>query len=237
MALYEQRGVIPRRWVLEVWHHPLQQMAAAVTLLVNGCAPRVPGVLPDPGTSDAWPRVAGCVRAAWTRTTSRSRRCTCVPAAGVGRRRGCGAVPRRLAPGGANPGMRGSDEYWNLAGEAYPGPGVEAGDDATQHDRLCPAEDGAFDRAGRPEHQRLGRTFDVVYRGQRAGRAVKACSSRRRPIWSRSSRLSSLRRGGCRLAEHVGQRAPGCRSGRLAVSEPQDHLRPAAGTGVGEQFA
>jgi hypothetical protein len=35
LALYTQRGVIPRRWVLEMWHHPLQQMAAAVTLLVD----------------------------------------------------------------------------------------------------------------------------------------------------------------------------------------------------------
>ena len=35
LALYSQHGVIPRRWVLEVWHHPLQQMAPAVTLLVN----------------------------------------------------------------------------------------------------------------------------------------------------------------------------------------------------------
>jgi hypothetical protein len=35
LALYTRQGVVPRRWVLEVWHHPLQQMAAAVTLLVN----------------------------------------------------------------------------------------------------------------------------------------------------------------------------------------------------------
>jgi hypothetical protein len=27
LALYTRRGVVPWRWVLEVWHHPLEQMA------------------------------------------------------------------------------------------------------------------------------------------------------------------------------------------------------------------
>ena len=35
LAFYARRGVVPRRWVLERWHHPLQQMAAAVALLVD----------------------------------------------------------------------------------------------------------------------------------------------------------------------------------------------------------
>ena len=35
LAQYAQGGVVPRRWVLERWHHPLQQMAATVTLLVD----------------------------------------------------------------------------------------------------------------------------------------------------------------------------------------------------------
>jgi hypothetical protein len=35
LALYTRQGVVPRRWVLEVWHHPLQQMDIAVTLLVQ----------------------------------------------------------------------------------------------------------------------------------------------------------------------------------------------------------
>lgn len=35
LAFYARRGVVPRRWVLERWHHPLQQMAAAVTVLVE----------------------------------------------------------------------------------------------------------------------------------------------------------------------------------------------------------
>jgi len=35
LAHYTRRGVIPRRWVLERWHHPLQRMAAAVTLLAD----------------------------------------------------------------------------------------------------------------------------------------------------------------------------------------------------------
>lgn len=35
LAMYAMNGVVPRRWVLEVWHHPIQQMADAVTLLVD----------------------------------------------------------------------------------------------------------------------------------------------------------------------------------------------------------
>lgn len=35
LAIYARNGVVPRRWVLEIWHHPLQQMATAVTLLVD----------------------------------------------------------------------------------------------------------------------------------------------------------------------------------------------------------
>src|SRR5688500_11153438 len=35
LAVYTKSGVVPRRWVLEIWHHPLQQMTGAVTLLVD----------------------------------------------------------------------------------------------------------------------------------------------------------------------------------------------------------
>jgi hypothetical protein len=35
LAQYAREGVVPRRWVLERWHHPLQQMAVAVRLLVD----------------------------------------------------------------------------------------------------------------------------------------------------------------------------------------------------------
>ena len=35
LAIYVKNGVVPRQWVLEVWHHPLQQMADAVTMLAD----------------------------------------------------------------------------------------------------------------------------------------------------------------------------------------------------------
>jgi len=35
LAIYTKNGVVPRVWVLEIWHHPLQQMAAAVRLLAD----------------------------------------------------------------------------------------------------------------------------------------------------------------------------------------------------------
>jgi hypothetical protein len=35
LALYTQQGLVPRQWVLELWHHPLTQMDAAVTLLMR----------------------------------------------------------------------------------------------------------------------------------------------------------------------------------------------------------
>jgi len=37
LALHARRSVVPHQWVLEIWHHALQQMDAAVTLLVNEC--------------------------------------------------------------------------------------------------------------------------------------------------------------------------------------------------------
>jgi hypothetical protein len=35
LAMYVQRGVIPRRWVLDVWHHPLRDMQAGLTLMAR----------------------------------------------------------------------------------------------------------------------------------------------------------------------------------------------------------
>jgi hypothetical protein len=35
LALYTQQGLVPRRWVLELWHHPLAQMDSAVSLMMR----------------------------------------------------------------------------------------------------------------------------------------------------------------------------------------------------------
>jgi hypothetical protein len=35
LAMYVQRRVIPRRWVLDVWHHPLRDMQAGATLMAR----------------------------------------------------------------------------------------------------------------------------------------------------------------------------------------------------------
>jgi hypothetical protein len=35
LSLYVQRGVVPRQWVVDVWHHPLQAMEEAVLTLME----------------------------------------------------------------------------------------------------------------------------------------------------------------------------------------------------------
>jgi hypothetical protein len=35
LSLYVQRGVVPRQWVVDVWHHPLQSMEKAVLTLMD----------------------------------------------------------------------------------------------------------------------------------------------------------------------------------------------------------
>ena len=68
LARYTRHGVVPRRWVLETWHHPLQQMAAAVTLLVDE---RV-----AVGHWRPWPQLGWLIRAA---QTYRSTEGCCLP--------------------------------------------------------------------------------------------------------------------------------------------------------------
>jgi hypothetical protein len=69
LAHYARRGVVPRQWVLERWHHPLQQMATAVTLLVDERV-AVAGWRP-------WPQLDWLIRAA---ATYRSSEGCCLPA-------------------------------------------------------------------------------------------------------------------------------------------------------------
>ncbi|MEV6637999.1 hypothetical protein AB0M54_45485 [Actinoplanes sp. NPDC051470] len=68
LAHYARKGVVSRRWVLERWHHPLQQMAAAVTLLVDE---RVAVAHWRP-----WPQLDWLIRAA---ATYRSSQGCCLP--------------------------------------------------------------------------------------------------------------------------------------------------------------
>jgi hypothetical protein len=70
LALYARRGVVPRRWVLEVWHHPLQKMDVAVTLLVDERI-AVAGWRP-------WPQLEWLIRQA---ATYRSSDGCCLPVA------------------------------------------------------------------------------------------------------------------------------------------------------------
>jgi hypothetical protein len=82
LAHYARRGVVPRRWVLERWHHPLQQMAAAVTLLVDE---RVAVARWRP-----WPHLDWLIRAA---ATYRSSEGCCMPASLPPRKSGAPAAP------------------------------------------------------------------------------------------------------------------------------------------------
>jgi hypothetical protein len=35
LAMYGQRGVVPRRWVMEVWHHSLRDISAGAKVMLN----------------------------------------------------------------------------------------------------------------------------------------------------------------------------------------------------------
>jgi hypothetical protein len=82
LAHYTQRGVVPRGWVLERWHHPLQQMAAAVTLLVDERI-AVGGWRP-------WPQLDWLIREA---ANYRSSEGCCLPAPPSPRKSGAPTAP------------------------------------------------------------------------------------------------------------------------------------------------
>jgi hypothetical protein len=82
LAHYARHGVVPRRWVLERWHHPLQQMAAAVALLVDE---RVAVAHWRP-----WPHLDWLIRAA---ATYRSSEGCCLPATLPPRKSGAPNAP------------------------------------------------------------------------------------------------------------------------------------------------
>jgi len=87
LAMYERQGVVPRKWVLDVWHHPLHDMYKGASVIRRDAE--------KDGAVSPWPQL-------WTlfdqAAAYRSSLACCQPAGG-----GRGSRVRRLAaraPGG-----------------------------------------------------------------------------------------------------------------------------------------
>jgi hypothetical protein len=46
LAMYHQRRVVPRRWVIEVWHHPLRDISTGAKVMANDRLERRPDYAP-----------------------------------------------------------------------------------------------------------------------------------------------------------------------------------------------